>query len=169
MSAATYMPKKHCRHGQLAPRRKSCGHCTCVQCLAMHSKRNSASQKRHPAQHRARVDKWQAANPDKVKRTAAIHRQKVRDGELPKPVMPPGLKNYYNQLRRRHIKRATPPWADLKAIRAVYREAGRRRAAGEDVHVDHIHPLRGKNSSGLHVHWNLQIIPAFENLSKGNR
>ena len=56
-----------------------------------------------------------------------------------------------------------PPWTDKQAIAEIYANRP------EGHHVDHIVPLRGKNVSGLHVPWNLQYLPAKENMSKGNR
>lgn len=60
-------------------------------------------------------------------------------------------------------------WADRNAIKAVYREAAKRREAGESVHVDHVIPLLGKFVSGLHVAGNLCVLNASENIMKGNR
>lgn len=65
--------------------------------------------------------------------------------------------------RRGRLKNATPSWCDMEAIKSFYRNCP------DGYHVDHIIPLQGKNVSGLHVSWNLQYLPARENLSKGNR
>ena len=66
----------------------------------------------------------------------------------------------------------TPKWLssdDLWLIEQAYELASlREQTCGGKWHVDHIVPLQGKNVSGLHVPWNLQVIPASVNCSKRN-
>ena len=77
---------------------------------------------------------------------------------------------HLNATRKAHIKRATPPWADMEAIKAVYAEADRLTLeTGVAHHVDHIVPIKGEMVSGLHVHWNLRPLPWRENISKKNK
>jgi hypothetical protein len=69
--------------------------------------------------------------------------------------------------RRQREARATPPWADRAAIRAMYREAKRLSKLTGEMHVvDHIVPLDGKLVCGLHVEWNLRVIHWRENAVK---
>lgn len=77
-----------------------------------------------------------------------------------------------NERRARQLK-ATPRWLTSQQkgwIQEWYNLAKWQECHyGGKWHVDHIVPLRGKNVSGLHVPWNLQVIPAIENIRKGNR
>lgn len=67
-------------------------------------------------------------------------------------------------------KQAIPIWANMDAIKDVYREARERTAkTGASHHVDHIVPLQSPIVCGLHWEGNLQILPAFDNQSKRNR
>jgi len=73
--------------------------------------------------------------------------------------------------RGKAIKERTPIWLTelhFDQMNVFYQTARLLTAElGLAFHVDHIEPLRGKNRSGLHVPWNLQVLPAKENLSKG--
>lgn len=74
----------------------------------------------------------------------------------------------WNAEARARKLNATPPWLSeehRRQIRAIYREAKNRDGGPWDV--DHIIPLKGVGVSGLHVPWNLRIVPAAENRSKG--
>ena len=75
--------------------------------------------------------------------------------------------------RRADKLKRTPPWLtgeQLIAMRKLYKQAAwLTEITGVKWHVDHIVPLKGKNVSGLHIPDNLQVIPALENLKKGNK
>jgi 5-methylcytosine-specific restriction endonuclease McrA len=69
---------------------------------------------------------------------------------------------YYNK----YLADAAPKWLTdehRKKIQWFYSEARRL-----GLTVDHIWPLRGKNSCGLHVPWNLQLLSSVDNDKKGN-
>jgi hypothetical protein len=67
---------------------------------------------------------------------------------------------------------ATPEWLTQehhKQIKLVYAHAKEcELLTGDKYHVDHIVPLQGENVSGLHVPWNLQVLPADINIKKSN-
>ena len=75
-----------------------------------------------------------------------------------------------NAARKKLVARATPAWADMDAIKAVYAEAERlSKETGIPHHVDHFYPLQGETVCGLHVAENLQPLPAADNIRKKNR
>lgn len=116
---------------------------------------------------------WYAAN--KERRRAYDERRRAEKRELYRAASKrnrqrrPDQKAAETGLRRKRSRHATPAWADRKAIKALYLQARiKTRETGQPWHVDHVIPLRGKTVCGLHVAENLCVVPAAENLRKGN-
>jgi len=115
-----------------------------------------------------------AASPDRV-----LERQRKERELDPEKVLARGRRHYQGNkhkyvagvaARRAARLQATPPWVNKKEILAFYAEARRlTKETGIPHEVDHIHPLRCKQLCGLHVPWNLQVIPRVENRKKHNR
>jgi hypothetical protein len=113
---------------------------------------------------KARQAGWRDANRDKL-------RALQRDAYATNPEIQKRVKIAVKKYRHA-ARRASPPWltADHWAeINAFYETAMLLTLeTGEEHHVDHIWPLQGKKSCGLHVPWNLQILTATANLKKRN-
>lgn len=79
-------------------------------------------------------------------------------------------KNYRRSVKYyRQLYQAWPAWcANHPGFKEIRDEWERRKAAGEDVEIDHIVPVCSKIVSGLHVPWNLQVIGRVPNNRKSN-
>ena len=143
-----YFTGKPCKHGHIAPRLKT--NRTCKECLY---------KMRADYEKSDNYTEWKLNNKKKVA-SAWQKRNKA----------------YVNSITRKRqaakLKR-TPAWLtqhDLKIMESKYAIAAWLSAVvGREYHVDHIIPLQGKKVSGLHIPSNLSIIPAQDNMKKGNR
>ena len=83
-----------------------------------------------------------------------------------------GLSNAQWMKYHANKKNATPAWLTEEQhdnIKAMYLLSKKlEKLCNTRYHVDHIVPLSGKDVCGLHVPWNLQLLTASANISKGN-
>lgn len=105
---------------------------------------------------------WRKDNPEKVRQLARIYRMVNADKS-----------RWFTAAYRARKLQATPLWLSEESIQEVldFYTAARmfQTYTGIDYQVDHIVPLQGETVCGLHVPWNLQLLPSFDNQSKGNR
>lgn len=132
--------------------------------------------KSNPEKTAGRRHRWRLANPGKHCAQAAQHRakypEKVAARDKGWRERNPDKVARLHVLRRTAEAQASVPWADQDKILNFYEMAQwltKANALGTKWHVDHIVPLRSKVVCGLHVHTNLQVIPAAVNLRKGNK
>jgi 5-methylcytosine-specific restriction endonuclease McrA len=136
---------------------------------------------KYPEKLREKTIKWRQKNLDLVRErdriSSANFRKhnadlvKARKAQYAKTNK--GVCNAAVARRKAAKLQRTPPWLtkdDFWVIKEAYHLAAvRTKMFGFQWHVDHIVPLQGVSVSGLHVPWNLQVIPAVENIRKGNR
>ena len=134
---------------------------------------------KYPEKCRAKVDKWVANNPDKAKES---RRRAAAKQRLEKPDIIKARKAAYAKANKGIINAAvarrksakllrTPAWADTEKIQAYYDVCAFFNEVNGYIkyHVDHDYPLQGELVSGLHVHNNLRILLAKDNVSKKNK
>ena len=154
-SVPRYFTGKPCAHGHVAERYVASK--TCVECGNANAQK---TKNKNPRKYLASVKKWQQANPGKT----ADYQRTYRLRNM-------GQRNLWTANYRSAKAFRQPSWlcaAQLAEMDSIYGYCSALRQVGLDYHVDHIVPLRGQSVSGLHVPWNLQVLPGSENMSKGN-
>lgn len=165
-----------CRRGGIGLRRVT-GQCLCELCAAVATEGSKRRYQKNRDQVLERTKRYQREHADMGRKAALAHYHRNRDRLLPQKrerarkfrEEQPGVVRGYIHQRRKGRKLATPPWANIEAINAIYKEAKRMQAQdGIKRHVDHKIPLIHPLVCGLHVESNLQILTAAQNMAKKN-
>lgn len=168
-----YFTGTPCKRGHLSSRLVSTGKCDVCHRL-YHDKYIKHWQRKNKEKVNHATRKWRRDNPDQAHKTNKEYYSSVKEIKSEKNKRWRALNvdrlRRYNSVRRAQIKQAMPLWADLSKIQDKYTQAVQMsNRTGILYHVDHIIPLGGELVCGLHCEDNLQVIPASENLAKGNK
>lgn len=159
------------------PKCKPCTNAENVE-RARNSKRCQDYQRKYRLENKERINaqtkQWIADNKERVRSANSANYyancEKRKQGVAAWRRENAGLALSYMAKNRADRKQRYPIWANDSEIQRIY---ALRQSMSDyfktDFHVDHIVPLKGRKVSGLHVHNNLQILTAEQNLSKGNK
>jgi len=162
---------------------------TGVACVNGHLVERFVSSKACVVCARANQNKWNSKNADKLRGYGTKHyannaekqRESARRYRRDNPEAANGATRRYRKKkpevisahvskRRARQLQAMPTWVNKDLLFAFYKQSkDKAKETGVAHHVDHIIPLVNKHVCGLHVPWNLQVIPAKENQQKRNK
>lgn len=189
-----YFTGKPCKYGHIAERKIT--NYGCVECFNANIERERTRRRvryhSNRKQERANVKIFREANREKIRvqlrnyrsenpekfraRQRAQYisdRENIRARQKKYYAANLGKFNALSAKRYANKLRATPSWltqAQIREIAELYTLAAiKKETIGGNWHVDHIVPLQGEHVCGLHVPWNLQVIPAEENIKKHNK
>ena len=156
-----YISDTPCKRGHLGERYTRTSNC--CECERIRSSQRAVTEK-HRAYQRAYLKRRYQTDPSYREKKRSIQRRLYnKSGRI------------LESVNRRYAakKNATPVWlteAHIEEMRVIYLAAKMLSGVtGVRMDVDHMVPLNGENVCGLHVPWNLQIVPASYNRHKKNR
>lgn len=161
-----YFTGEPCKNGHIEKRMVSNG--VCMECARLQTDKSRKKETFEQKELRLklgtqRAAEWRKNNPNH-QNTKIVKKRWAEENPDQK---------YKDSAKRRAAKlQRTPSWLNAGhslEIDSIYELCAAWRKVGFDYHVDHIIPLQGKEVSGFHVPWNLQILAAKENIGKGNR
>jgi len=119
---------------------------------------------------------WQIANKDLLKEKRKVwndeNRELVRQRNREFRQRHPHKATERNVRLKQSRRQSVPPWLSkpqkIEIQNFYWLAKDLSLLVGEKYEVDHIVPIKGKDVCGLHVPWNLQVLPKDINLKKSN-